>query len=75
MKLRNFLRRELEASEAEMVTRLEVLKHELEAKRAALHLLQVQQETQEERWESQQKGLGALRGLDKEAGNDPSKHG
>jgi circadian clock protein KaiC len=66
---------ELEASEAEIVSRLEVLKHELEAKRAELHLLQVQQEAQEERWESQQKGLGALRGVDKEAGNDPSKHG
>ena len=68
-------RRELEASEAEIVRWLEVLKHALEAKRAELHSLRVQQEAQEERWESQQKGLGALRGVDKEAGNDPSKHG
>jgi hypothetical protein len=47
----------------------------LQAKRAELQLLQVQQAAQEERWESQQKGLGALRGVDKEAGNDPSKNG
>jgi len=57
-------RRVIEASEAEIVSRLEVLKHELEAKSAELHLLQVQQ-----------KVLGALRGVDKEAGNNPSKHG
>jgi len=68
-------RRVIEASEAEIVSRLEVLKHELESKCAQLHLLQVEQEAQEERWESQQKGLGALRGVDKEAGNNPSKHG
>ena len=66
-------RRELEASEAEIVRCLEVLKHELEAKRAELHLLQVQQEVQEERWGAGQKDIAALRGADKEAGNDPSK--
>jgi len=66
-------RHELEASEAETVSRLETLKHELEAKRAELHLLQVQQAVQEERWGAEQKDLAALRGADKEAGNDPSK--
>jgi circadian clock protein KaiC len=68
-------RRDLEASEAETDSRPETLKHALEAKRAELHLLQVQQEVQEERWGAGQKDIAALRSVDKEAGNDPSKQG
>lgn len=67
-------RRELETSEAETVSRLEVLKHALEATRAGLHLLQVERDAEEERWTSQQNSLGVLRGVDKEATNAPPKN-
>jgi hypothetical protein len=55
------------------VGRQETLKHALEAKRAEIRLLQIQQAVQEERWGAGQKDLAALRGVDKEEGNDPSK--
>jgi circadian clock protein KaiC len=60
-------RRELELAEAETLAHSEVLKRELEAQRAELAMLIIQQKAQEEQWKAAQTDLDAMRGVDKEA--------
>ena len=59
--------REQKVSEAEMLARMEVLKHQLETQRVELALLTAQQKAQEEEWRIRQKDLGEMRDADKEA--------
>jgi circadian clock protein KaiC len=59
-------RRLLELGEAETVARMDVLKHELEARRGELALLKLQQEEQKEQTRIEPEDLGALRGADKD---------